>query len=144
MNTGIIFDIKRFAIHDGPGIRTTVFLKGCPLSCWWCHNPESQSARPDVLYREHVCVGCGTCVDVCPEGARLLSEGGASVRDVDLCTVCGTCVEACPADALEKVGLRVTAPELMTEIEKDTSSSTSPEGAGPSPAENQSASGDSW
>jgi pyruvate formate lyase activating enzyme len=59
MTTGIIFDIKRFAIHDGPGIRTTVFLKGCPLSCWWCHNPESQSVKPDLLYRRQLCVRCG-------------------------------------------------------------------------------------
>lgn len=120
MSTGIIFDIKRFAIHDGPGIRTTVFLKGCPLSCWWCHNPESQSARPDVVYREHVCVRCGTCVEACPQGARSLIDGGAVVRDQVLCTVCGTCVEACPADAVEKVGRTMTVDQLMAEIEKDS------------------------
>jgi pyruvate formate lyase activating enzyme len=120
LSTGIIFDIKRFAIHDGPGIRTTVFLKGCPLSCWWCHNPESQSARPDVLYREHACVRCGTCVEACPQGARSLTDGGAVVRDEAICTVCGTCVEACPAGAMEIVGRTVTVDELMAEIEKDS------------------------
>jgi len=118
--TGIIFDIKRFAIHDGPGIRTTVFLKGCPLSCWWCHNPESQSTRPDVLYRGHMCVLCGTCVDECPEHARTMAESEV-LRDLSLCTVCGACADACPADALEKIGRRVSADELTGEITRDTS-----------------------
>jgi pyruvate formate lyase activating enzyme len=121
MDTGIVFDIKHFAIHDGPGIRTTLFLKGCPLSCWWCHNPESQTAQPDVLHHENLCVGCSTCVETCPEGARAMTVSGMPVRDEDLCIVCGTCMEACPADALESVGRRVTADTLMAEIEKDTS-----------------------
>ena len=107
MTTGIIFDIKRFAIHDGPGIRTTVFLKGCPLSCWWCHNPESQRVKPDLLYRRHVCVSCGMCVDACPENARSLTDDGV-YRDASLCTVCGACAGACPSGALELVGRRVS------------------------------------
>ncbi len=118
MSTGVVFDIKRFALHDGPGIRTTVFLKGCPLSCWWCHNPEGQSATPDISYLRHLCVRCGACVEACPENARTLSDG--VLRDTARCTVCGTCVEACPSGALEKIGLRLTVEELMREIEKDT------------------------
>jgi pyruvate formate lyase activating enzyme len=121
MDTGTIFDIKRFAIHDGPGIRTTVFFKGCPLSCWWCHNPESQSAKPDVLYREHMCVRCGTCIEACPEQARSLGgDGGRPERDASCCTVCGSCAEACPSGALEQVGRKTTVSELIEEIERDT------------------------
>ena len=119
MDTGIIFDIKRFAIHDGPGIRTTVFLKGCPLSCWWCHNPESQSVKPDILCRHNLCVRCGTCIEACPENARSLSSDGVD-RDADRCTVCGTCADACPSGALEKIGRRMSVEQLMGEIEKDT------------------------
>lgn len=120
MSTGIVFDIKRFAIHDGPGIRTTVFLKGCPLSCWWCHNPESQSASPDLLYRPQLCARCGTCVEACPEGLRSLT-GDVVERDSSLCVLCGTCVEACPAGAVEMVGRLTNAEDLMAKIERDTS-----------------------
>ncbi len=119
MTTGIIFDIARFAIHDGPGIRTTVFLKGCPLSCWWCHNPESQSSDLDILYRDYVCVRCGSCVEACPHRARSLSDGGVE-RDRARCAVCGTCAQVCPSGAIETIGRRVTVEELMSEIEKDT------------------------
>jgi len=119
MTTGIIFDIKRFAIHDGPGIRTTLFLKGCPLSCWWCHNPESQRARPDILHRPHMCVRCGTCVEACPQTARSLDGDGVH-RDTSLCKTCGACVEACPAGALERVGRRMSVDEAIGEIERDT------------------------
>lgn len=119
MTTGIIFDIKRFAIHDGPGIRTTVFLKGCPLSCWWCHNPESQSLKPDLLYRRRLCVGCGTCVDACPQEARSLTGEGV-YRDAARCIVCGACAEACPSGALEQVGRRVSVDDVIGEIKRDT------------------------
>jgi pyruvate formate lyase activating enzyme len=78
-------------VHDGPGIRTTVFLKGCPLRCWWCHNPESQSARPEVVYSEARCLRCGDCVAACPQGALRLN--GSVHRDRDRCKSCGTCVE---------------------------------------------------
>ena len=78
MESGIIFDIKKFSIHDGPGIRTTVFLKGCPLSCWWCHNPESQRISREKLYAVSRCIGCGECLAVCPENAISQREIGLS------------------------------------------------------------------
>ena len=94
--TGTIFDIKRYAIHDGPGIRTTVFLKGCPARCLWCHNPESQSFGPEVVKVETRCAECGTCREVCPHGAPAPGSG--------VCTACGDCIEACPAGAREMAG----------------------------------------
>lgn len=116
--TGTIFDIKRFAVHDGPGIRTAVFLKGCPLNCWWCHNPESQSADLDVLYRPATCLRCGTCVTACPVKALRLGPAGI-VRDRSACTRCGRCAQACPAEALSLVGRRVDAEPLAQELARD-------------------------
>jgi len=118
MTTGTIFDIKRFAVHDGPGIRTTVFLKGCPLRCPWCHNPESQAFSPTVLYRHNLCVACGRCVDICPNGALRLTDNGVK-RDFSLCTNCGTCTEVCLSGAMEQVGRRISSEELISEIERD-------------------------
>ena len=119
MNGGVIFDIKRYSIHDGPGIRTTVFLKGCPLSCWWCHNPESQSAFTEVVYRPDRCIGCGACEGACPVGAIALTQRGY-VADPDRCTGCGRCAEVCPAEAREMVGRGITVKDLVKEIEKDS------------------------
>jgi pyruvate formate lyase activating enzyme len=116
--TGNIFDIKRYAIHDGPGIRTTVFLKGCGLSCPWCHNPESQNRAPELLFWEERCIGCLACVDVCPEGA-IKSAAGKVITDRDRCTACGACVPVCPSRAREIVGRTVTVTEVVDEIEKD-------------------------
>lgn len=116
--TGIIFDIKRYSIHDGPGTRTTVHMKGCPLSCWWCHNPESQSAVPVVLFRGEKCIACGSCIKVCPNGAVSL-RGGTLVTDESLCTGCGKCCEICPPEAREICGKPYTVDMLMKELNKD-------------------------
>ncbi len=118
--SGLVFNIMRFALHDGPGIRTTVFLKGCPLRCWWCHNPESQSSEPEVIYFEERCVHCGECVRVCPRGALALDGAGERVvRDPDACDACGECARVCPAGARQLAGRRMTVPEVMAEVLKD-------------------------
>lgn len=115
---GIIFDIKKYSIHDGPGTRTTVHFKGCPLSCWWCHNPESQSVAPAVLFRGEKCIACGSCIKSCPQQALSVSEG-ALVTDEGLCTGCGVCCDVCPADAREICGRPYTVEELMARLAKD-------------------------
>jgi pyruvate formate lyase activating enzyme len=116
--TGTIFDIKRYSIHDGPGIRTSVFFKGCPLRCWWCHNPESQSPDPVVVYKRDRCIGCGACEQACPEGAIRLARKGFTA-DPKLCRSHGACAEVCPSGARELVGRIVDVPQVMKEIEKD-------------------------
>jgi len=115
---GVIFDIKKYAIHDGPGIRCTVFLKGCPLRCSWCHNPESWAPRPEPMYRPVRCVRCGRCVEVCPESAITLTEEDI-ITDAARCRRCGTCLTVCPANARQIVGRTVCAAEILEEIEKD-------------------------
>lgn len=115
---GYIFDIKRYAIHDGPGIRTTVFFKGCPLRCRWCHNPESWKGGPEPSLRRGRCIRCGRCVKACPHDAISLTNE-FPVTDVSKCTLCGECLDHCLNDAREIVGRRVTVPEVMVEIEKD-------------------------
>ena len=116
--TGIVFDIKKFSIHDGPGIRTTVFLKGCPLSCQWCHNPESQEMEPEIMLRPNRCIGCRVCINACPQGA-ISERDGRTITDVDRCIRCGACAEACYAEARELVGREMTVGEVMVEIEGD-------------------------
>jgi pyruvate formate lyase activating enzyme len=109
--TGRVFDVQRFSVHDGPGIRTTVFLKGCPARCLWCHNPESQSFAPELLVVETRCVSCGTCRSVCPHGAPPPGSG--------LCTACGACVDACPAGARRLAGRETTVGEVMEDVLRD-------------------------
>lgn len=114
----LIFDIRRYSVHDGPGIRTTVFFKGCPLSCWWCHNPESRGRDPFVYYNPERCLGCGACVEACPEGALSLTSSGVAT-DAARCTGSGACVAVCPAEARQMVGRRYTAAEVLVEVERD-------------------------
>jgi pyruvate formate lyase activating enzyme len=115
---GTVFDIKRFSIHDGPGIRTTVFFKGCPLSCRWCHNPESQALGPELIIRDSRCIRCGACLDVCDQGA-LSQAGDRIVTDATRCTLCGACVRTCYAEARELAGRQMTVEQLMAEIGQD-------------------------
>ncbi|MBW2409036.1 MAG: glycyl-radical enzyme activating protein [Deltaproteobacteria bacterium] len=119
MTEGVIFDIKKYAIHDGPGIRTTVFFKGCPLACRWCHNPEGISVASHRIYRQERCVGCGECIQLCPQNVISQTADGI-VSDAAKCDLCQTCAEQCPAGAVEFVGRRVTVAEVVRQIEKDT------------------------
>jgi len=115
---GIIFDIKKYAIHDGPGIRTTVFFKGCPLRCQWCHNPESLHHQPELSLRLGRCTGCGQCVQACKNSAITLVDN-RPVRDINKCVLCGECVDVCTSLARELIGREMSADEIMAEIEKD-------------------------
>jgi pyruvate formate lyase activating enzyme len=115
---GRITEIQRFSIHDGPGIRTTVFLKGCPLHGWWCHNPETQRTAPQLAFTASKCIACGACVAACPRGAQGLGAEGRSI-DRSRCTVCGDCVKACPTGALELIGREVGVDEVIAEVERD-------------------------
>jgi pyruvate formate lyase activating enzyme len=114
----LIFDIKRYAVNDGPGIRTTLFMKGCPLRCAWCHNPESWTPQPQLLYKQSKCIGCQTCIATCRQQALRLTPDGI-VRDEARCTVCGRCAEECPTRALEIGGREYTMDQLMDEVEKE-------------------------
>ncbi len=114
----LIVDIKRLAIHDGDGIRTTVFLKGCPLKCVWCHNPESIGFKPQLAYYENKCINCGECVDVCPVGAHTMSKNG-HVFDRAACVACGKCAEVCLGNALTLFGREMTVDELLPILLED-------------------------
>jgi pyruvate formate lyase activating enzyme len=142
VQSGTIFDLRKYSINDGPGIRTTVFLSGCPLSCLWCHNPESQSLTPELLYRASRCLACGACIETCPTGAispkidplglpsaqskpsKNLSalgvlRGEKVFTDRSKCTVCQTCIAICYAGAREFSGRAMTVGEVMTQIERE-------------------------
>ena len=115
---GVIFDIQRYSIHDGPGIRTTVFVKGCPLACYWCQNPESQMLAPQIFFYVEKCSKCGRCVEVCPTGASTLSDTTSEV-DRDKCIGSGKCTEACPNEARKLAGRYMTVDEVVREVMKD-------------------------
>lgn len=116
--SGTTFAIKRYALHDGPDLRVTVFLQGCPLSCRWCHNPESLHASPFMLTVPGKCVGCGECISACPQGALFPGSGGM-VRDQEACIACGLCAEVCPALAHECMGVKSSVEEVMAQIQKE-------------------------
>jgi pyruvate formate lyase activating enzyme len=116
---GFIFDIKRYAIHDGPGIRTTVFLKGCPLKCQWCHNPESWKTDPEPALRVARCLKCGQCVGLCTQKAISLIQD-YPLTDPEKCICCGECIELCQVGAREIMGRQTTVAEVIKEVEKDT------------------------
>ena len=115
---GVVFEIERYALHDGPGIRTVVFLKGCPLRCWWCCNPESQNPLPELIYRRDKCIGCQSCIKVCPSEALSFGDHGLEIA-ADRCTRCGLCEEVCGTEALMVIGREMTALEVLGEILKD-------------------------
>lgn len=114
----LIFDIRRYSINDGPGIRITIFMKGCPLKCKWCHNPESQSPEVQKLYTASKCIGAQDCIEECPEGALTLTPDGV-VTDFERCTLCGQCADACPTKAIEMSGKLYSTDELMKIIERE-------------------------
>lgn len=116
--TGLIFDIQRFSVHDGPGIRTTVFLKGCSLRCFWCHNPEGLRMTPEVQFLPNRCIACGECVIACDHGGQHLDENGRSYERAN-CVACGACVEACVAEALTLAGKHTTADAVVAEVLRD-------------------------
>ncbi len=116
--TGITFNVQRFSTEDGPGIRTTVFLKGCPLRCAWCHNPEGLSPHPELVWYDVRCIGARDCLQACPAGALELTPAGMRI-DRQRCTVCGECARACPAAALEVIGREWTPRALFAEVERD-------------------------
>ncbi len=116
--TGTILSIERCSMHDGPGIRTTVFLKGCPLRCLWCHNPESQAFEAELFFLHERCRQCGACVAVCTLGCHGVGDGEHRI-DRSACTACGRCVEACACGALEIKGRPATVAEVMNEVEQD-------------------------
>ena len=118
MESGMVFNIQKYSVQDGPGIRSTVFLKGCPLCCQWCHNPESISPRREIIVIENRCIACGECRMVCPFGEEIAGQGALPARP-DECTLCGACVEACPTGARQMIGRTLTVAEVMAETVKD-------------------------
>jgi len=118
MPSGLVFNLQRFSIHDGPGIRTTVFLKGCPLRCFWCHNPEGLHPRIEVQFTPSRCIGCGACVLACQHGAQELGPNGRLYHR-DRCATCGACVAECFAEALQFSGRAMTVEQVMAEVLRD-------------------------
>lgn len=117
LKTGIVFDIERCSMYDGPGIRTTVFLKGCPLSCKWCHNPESQKCLPELAFYSNLCTHCGKCAQICPEVHKVSAHAHKVIfKD---CKTCGKCAKICPTGALKMIGKPVRIREIMEILRKD-------------------------
>ncbi len=116
---GHVLNIQHFCVDDGPGIRTTVFLKGCPLRCAWCHNPETHEAVAELMYRPERCRACGACVRACPSGAHKIDAAGIHTLDRTRCTRCGACAAVCYADALELAGQTMTVDEVMKDLLSD-------------------------
>lgn len=119
MITGKIFDIQRFSISDGPGVRTSVFLKGCNLRCAWCHNPESQSVKTEIRYAVNKCIGCGLCINACPNGAHRVNERSEHIFQRSKCSACAECTDVCNSRALEVIGREFTVDQVMDEVLKD-------------------------
>jgi pyruvate formate lyase activating enzyme len=118
---GTIFKIKRFSVHDGPGIRTSVFMKGCPLNCIWCHSPEGISHDITIWYDKSLCIACGECVKTCPNKALTLKINPENLIAIDrqLCCLSGDCVKVCPTGAIQFTGITISAADILTEVEKD-------------------------
>lgn len=114
----LVAEIQRFCTHDGPGVRTTVFFKGCPLRCVWCHNPETQSFSPEIMLHTSLCTGCGACVSVCPTGAQILTQNDRS-RVVSLCKGCGACADVCLPEACKVIGTDMRPEHILQEVLSD-------------------------
>jgi len=115
---GLIFNIQHFSLHDGPGIRTIIFLKGCPLHCEWCSNPESQSGYPEITYNEEICIQCETCVSVCPKFA-IKKKNNQIIINREFCDYCGICSNNCPTKAMQLKGERMSVEQVINIVEKD-------------------------
>jgi pyruvate formate lyase activating enzyme len=118
MQNGLIFNIQKYSVHDGPGIRTTVFLKGCPLDCPWCHNPESISRQREIVVMENRCIGCGECRLACRYGTAIPGDGSLPAKN-EVCDLCGACVDACPTEARRLIGREMSVAEVLHHIMAD-------------------------
>ena len=116
---GLVFNIQRFSIHDGPGIRTTVFLKGCSMRCFWCHNPEGRLQKPELQYFPEKCISCGECVTMCPNDAHIM-HNNKHVFYREKCEGVGECIKSCYSEALNLAGKEMTVNEILTEIKRDS------------------------